>query len=581
MNLDARLLRLTQTARLPLMLTIAAGTATGVCVVFQARVLSQTINAVFLQAETLFDVRPLLIKFLLISLLRSILRWASDAAAITGAASLKQDLRKRLVDHFTRLGPVYLRERRSGELATLALDGIEALHAYFAEYIPQLALAAFVPLTLLIFVLPLDWVSGLVLFFTAPLIPLFMALIGEAANRLTQRQWDALSSLSSNLLDRLQGLTTLKLLGRSQAEVALLRRSSMEFRDRTMAVLRVAFLSALVLEWIATLSTAVVAVEIGLRLLSGNLDFESAFFVLLLAPEFYIPLRMLGLRFHAGAAGAAAAAHIFDILEQKPRSEASGVQRSIPRDADLTFQNVFYRYPGSKRLSLQELSFTWNAGETLALVGPSGGGKSTIANLLLGFDQPTQGSILVSGVDLSCFNPSTWRHLIAFVPQNPYLFMGSIEQNLRLADPQASQAALIDACAQADALAFIERLPNGFQTMIGERGLRLSGGQAQRLSLARAFIQNAPRIILDEATANLDPGSEDRIHAAIQRLQTDRTTLIIAHRLRTTLSADRVLVLHQGRILESGSPQGLLEQQGAYWRMMRAYQAGIEMGAAS
>jgi ATP-binding cassette subfamily C protein CydD len=408
-----------------------------------------------------------------------------------------------------------------------------------------------------------------------------MALIGEAANRMTQRQWQALSSLSGHLLDRLQGLTTLKLLGRSQVEIALLRQRSIEFRDRTMAVLRVAFLSALVLEWVATLSTAIVAVEIGLRLLSGNLGFESAFFVLLLAPEFYIPLRMLGLRFHAGAAGAAAAVHIFDVLEQQPLAQARGSLQEIPPDAAISFQNVYYKYPGAEHPALQNLGFTWKSGETLALVGPSGGGKSTIANLLLGFDQPTQGVILLNGVSLASFDPTAWREQIAWVPQNPYLFMDSVEENLRLANPQASQAAIIDACAQANALAFIERLPQGFQTMIGERGHRLSGGQAQRLALARAFLKNAPRIILDEATANLDPDTENRIHSAMQRLQVNRTTLIIAHRLTTTLRADRVLVLHQGRILESGNPRDLLKQQGAYWRMMHAYQNGIERGASS
>jgi ATP-binding cassette subfamily C protein CydD len=450
-----------------------------------------------------------------------------------------------------------------------------------------LALAALVPLTVLVFVFPLDWVSGLVLLVTAPLIPLFMILIGNLADALTRRQWTSLSRMSAHFLDVLQGLTTLKLFTRSREQVHTIARISDQFRETTMGVLRVAFLSALVLEMLSTISTALVAVQIGLRLLYGQMSFEQGFFILILAPEFYLPLRLLGARFHAGMQGLAAAQRIFEVLATSPLpgSTVGLGQAEVPAGASerqapprLSFSGVHYAYEAGQRPALNGVSFDLAAGERVALVGPSGAGKSTVAYLLLRFIEPDRGQIAVDGRPLSEQSRPAWRQRVAWVPQNPYLFHGTVAENICLARPGLQWKAELDevewAARQAHAHTFIEALPQGYDTPIGERGVRLSGGEAQRLALARAFLKDAPFLLLDEATANLDPEIEALIQDALERLVEGRTALVIAHRLATVYRASRVLVMDGGRIVEEGSHAALLEAGGVYERLVGAYRPG-------
>jgi thiol reductant ABC exporter CydD subunit len=414
------------------------------------------------------------------------------------------------------------------------------------------------------------------LLFTAPLIPIFMVLIGNLAEGLTKRQWVSLSRMSAHFLDVLQGLTTLKLLGRSREQVETIARISNRFRQTTMGVLRVAFLSALVLELVATLSTAIVAVEVGLRLLYGYLNFEQALFVLILAPEFYIPLRLLGARFHAAISGATAAQRIFEVLDA-PLPVKTTDRRPSTADASalsplhIRFSDVHYTYDEGSRPALNNVSFNIGPGQKVALVGPSGAGKSTIAHLLLRFIEPEQGAITANDLPLSEIDLTAWRRQLAWVPQQPYLFNASIADNIRLTRPEASKEAIIQAACWAYAHTFIETLPQGYDTIISERGARLSGGQAQRLALARAFLKDAPFLIFDEATANLDPEYETQIQAAMERLMQGRTALIIAHRLNTVYKADKILVIAQGQIVESGTHAVLLQQKGLYHRLVTAY----------
>lgn len=574
MRLDVQLVQQAWSARLHLALTVGFSTLTGFVLVGQAFLISQIVAGVFLADKTLTEVQPQLLLLLALSITRAGLSWGSEVAAQKVSGQVKHSLRQRLMKHLFALGPAYTSGERSGELTNTVVEGVEALEAYFSQYLPQLAMAALVPLTILVFILPLDLTSGLVLLFTAPLIPIFMILIGDAADRLTQRQWQSLSRMSAHFLDTLQGLTTLKLLGRSREQARVIAAISARFSRTTLGVLRVAFLSALVLETIATLSTAVVAVEIGLRLLYGRLVFEQAFFVLILTPEFYLPLRMLGTRFHAGMSGSAAAKRIFEILDTPLRQMTHSAPHKIhpgEHRFDIRFHDVHYTYENGRRSALRGVSLHIPPGRKVAIVGPSGSGKTTIAQLLLRFIDPDEGAITVDGQPLETLDITTWRSQIAWVPQNPYLFNASVEENIRLANPSAGTDEVVRAARQAYAHDFIQTLPQAYDTVVGERGSRLSGGQAQRIALARAFLKQAPFLILDEATANLDPEIEAQLREAMDRLLQDRTALIIAHRLGVVQGADTILVLAGGRVVEAGSHDALLEDGGLYARLFAAY----------
>lgn len=577
MNLDWRLLKQIKRVNGMLGAAILEGFFAGMATVLQARLLSSIIARVFLDNQTLSMVGQLLWGLLLVLLVRALFTYLSGVLASQAALWVKQQLRDDLTHHLMALGPAYVQGERSGELVNTVTQGIEALDGYFSQYLPQLVLGGLLPLAFLSIAFPLDPLSAIVLLLTGPLIPFFMFLIGSTSERLTRRQWTTLGRMSAYFLDTLQGLTTLKALGRNQDQAARIEKVSEQYRTVTMRVLRVTFLSALVLELLSTIGTAIVAVEVGLRLLYGHILFENALFILLLAPEFYLPLRTLGLRFHASMAGVSAAKRIFAILEQpvrQPAIPAESHTRMLKPPFTLTLDRVAYTYPGRSQAAVCDISMQIGSQQTVALVGPTGAGKSTLAGLLLRFIQPDVGEIRVNHIPLAQLAVDDWRAQVAWVPQKPYLFHGTLAENLRIARPDAGMDDLRRAAAHAFLLDWIDMLPQGFDTPVGEDGARLSGGQAQRLALARAFLRDAPFLILDEPTAHLDVEHEALLQESTRRLCAGRTVLVIAHRLPTVVSADQIVVLEAGRIIQQGRHTDLANREGLYARLVSAYQAG-------
>ena len=571
-GMDRKLFRQVRSARVSLGVTVALGVLVAVATIAQMVLLARTVDQVFLRGADLEGVSALLLFLLGAVVVRAGLLWLREISAQRGVVRVKSELREKLFAHILRLGPAYTRGERTGELATTATEGVEKLEAYFGRYLPQVFLSALIPLLIAMYVLPLDWSSSVLLLMTAPVIPVLMVLVGSYAEEHMQRQWTALSRLGASFVDALQGLPTLKVFGRSAEEREKMAAASEEFRERTMKVLRYAFISGFVLEFMTAMAIALVAVSLGVRLVSGDMPFEEAFLVLLLAPEFYKPLRELGTHRHAGMEGKAAAERIFAILNTpaptRDGAEAPEQLADIPR---VEFSGVGYAYPGSEHEALSNLTLTLPAGTRTALVGRSGSGKSTLVNLLLRFLEPDSGKIVANSVPIGQMAPETWRQNVALVPQRPHLFYGSVFDNIRLARPDASRQEVERAAKLAGAAEFIRRLPRAYDTEVGERGVRLSGGEAQRVAIARAFLKDAPVLVMDEPTSSLDPESERLIRGALERLARGRTVLVIAHRLNTVYEADRIAVLDEGRLVETGTHEVLIRGNSIYARLVNAY----------
>jgi ATP-binding cassette subfamily C protein CydD len=546
-----------------------------VIVVAQARLLSDVVNRVFILHQTLNDVWPFLPVMLWLAMVRAVSVWSGDVFAQKSANHLKGSLRADLTQRIFTLGPAFTRAERSGELVNAAVEGVEVLDEYLTLFQPLRALAMIVPVFVALIIFLLDPPTVLILIFTGPVLVLFLALIGSRAKEITERRYLELSWMSAFFLDVLQGLATLKMFGRSREQIETIREISVHYGNTTLEVLRTAFQTALVLEWGGTVATAFVAVEISLRLMSGGISFERALAVLVITPEFFLPLRQLAIRYHAGTAGKAAADRIFAILDQPLPSPRSSTSRSsVPARLDLRFDQVSFAYDGGQRPALQDFSLHIPHGQTVALVGATGAGKTTVANLVLRFIEPDGGSITVSGAPLNEIDPAAWRSHLAWVPQQPHLFYGTIAANIRLANPNATQEEVVAAAMAAHAHEFIEKLPQGYDTAIGEQGARLSGGQQQRLAIARAFLKDAPFLILDEATSHLDAESEALVQDALDRLLRGRTALIIAHRLKLAYTADQVVVMQQGRAVETGKHATLVAENGAYRQLVASYEGG-------
>lgn len=586
-----------------LRLSVGLGLLSGLLLIAQAWSLASIVNAVIFEQAKLGDVVYYLAALLAIFLVRAGLNQASERAAVEAAMRVKRDLRRRLHQRLFDAGPLYLNNERSGELVNTLVDGVDALENYYARYLPTMSLVALIPLSILVFIFPIDWISGLIMVVTAPLIPFFMILIGKGTERLNKKQWRKLARMSAHFLDMIQGLTTLKLFNASRREAQVIARISDDYRRSTMSVLRVAFLSSLLLEFLSTVSIAMVAVIIGFRLMYGELDFFYGFFALLLAPEFYQPLRNMGTHYHARMEAIGAAEKMLEVLEPGTLTLEDGIEplvqvpqsASEPAAADqsdthlatqqdwaalssesgvtIEFDQVSFDYePG--RPALKNISLRIQPHETIAIVGASGAGKSTLMNMLLGFISPSAGEIRINTMRLTAEHFEAWRKQLAWMPQRAHLFHGSVRDNIALGQPEASDQAIQAAAKAAQIADYIDTLPALYETAVGERGAGLSGGQIQRIALARAFLKDAPVMLLDEPTAHLDQESEQRIQKSLAKLAQNRTVISIAHRLQTIKQADRIVLLEAGEILAIGNHDELLADQPRYAEMVSRLQQG-------
>ena len=544
---DGRLLREAKAARGYLIATVGFGVVTTCLVLAQASLLAHAL-ADAARGVGLVALRGTVVALLLVVTARAVAAFGGEAAALRAASVVKSRLRLRLSEHALRLGPAWLSRQQAGEINTLAIKGLDALDPYFARYLPQMLLAVLVPLAVLARVTAADWLSGLVIAITLPLIPIFAVLVGLHTKARTERQWTLLARLSGHFLDVVEGLPTLKVFGRAKAQAEVIRKVTDEHRTATMAALRIAFLSALVLELAAALATALVAVEVGLRLLGGHIGYETALLVLLLTPEAYLPLRNVGAQFHASVEGATAADRALEILEVPlPREGRNGPGAGLSGHS-IELEDISLAYPGRSEPALSHVSATIEAGDRVVLTGPSGSGKSSLLALMLRFTEPTAGRISVAGTDIAAGPVTRWRDQIAWVPQSPYLFAGTIADNIALGNPDASRAKVRDAARLAGADEYIAALPRGLDTELSERALELSAGQRQRIALARAFLRDAPLLLLDEPTAHLDPVTAAEILTVIQTLMADRTVLLVTHKGYLPIRPDKVLQLDRGRL---------------------------------
>jgi thiol reductant ABC exporter CydD subunit len=545
--LDLRLVRRARPVRVLLAIDVALGVATALLVLVQATLLARIVARAF-DGATLGAVAPELGLLVFVFVVRGAVAWGLEVAGAHASTNVLSELRLELVARRLRVQPAALDGVEAGELSAVAVQGVDALSAYFGRYLPQVVLACVVPVAVLAWVVVVDLTSALIMLLTLPLVPVFMWLVGRYTEERTRERWMALRLLSTHFLDVVRGLPTLRMACRSHAQADSIHDVSERYRRATMGTLRVAFLSGSVLELAATLGVALVAVTIGVRLVDRGVGLEAGLTVLVLAPELYLPLRQLGAHFHSSADGIAVAERILGLVEAPVEVQHGGTLLApSPSTAAVCFEGVSFAYPSRPAAVLDQFDLELPPGETVALVGASGAGKSTVASLLLRLATPATGQITVGGVDLAHCDTDAWRRQLAWVPQHPTIFRGTVADNIRLGRADAADDEVRAAARRACADEFVRRLPAGYDTVVGDGGRPLSTGERRRIALARAFLRDAALVVLDEPTADLDAAAAALVGTAIERLRARRTVLLIAHRIELAGRADRVVVVEHGK----------------------------------
>ena len=529
-------------------------------IVGQAWFFGTLINNFIFSENTLHDERYSIIYLGIAIIVRLLAHYIQESVANRLGSAVKATFRERALEHMFKLGVQH--KERHGDVIHMLTDGLEQVDAYVARYIPQILYAIMIPLIMGIAIVDTLPIIGIILIITVPLIPFFMILIGKQADRLNKEQWERMSFLSGHFLDVLQGITTLKLFGRAKDQIKVIGRLSEEFKDSTLRVLRVAFLSALVLELVSTISTALIAVYLGLTLLDGEISFFSAFFILLLAPEFYTPFRQLGAAFHTGMAGKTSILKYEEFMNRQPSLPIGGQSQLKGKVQAIEIKDLTFTYEDSEN-GVQHISLEAKRNSPIMLVGESGAGKSTIAHIIGGFLTAPKGSVTIDGLDLCDIDIEWWRQQITYVSQHPHIMKGTLRDVLSFG-MNVSDEEIIEACKEVQLLDVINRRQDGLDTVIGEGGLGLSGGERQRVALVRAFLRKGQVLILDEVTAHLDVKTEAIISSAIKRLMDNKIVIIIGHRLQTMHWASTLYVLKHGRIIQQGSYAKLLAVDGYF-----------------
>ena len=552
-------------------LSMMLGLLSGLLILAQAWLMAGLLHSLIIQHTPR---EALLQSFLLMALtfvLRAVVTWLREQVGFICGRVIRQEMRKLVLDRLEKLGPAWIQGKPAGSWASIILEQIEDMQDYYARYLPQIALAGIIPLLILVSIFPINWAAGLILLVTAPLIPVFMALVGMGAADANRRNFVALARLSGNFLDSLRGLDTLRLFHRGTAEIDQIQRSTESFRARTMDVLRLAFLSSAVLEFFASISIAVVAVYFGFSYL-GELNFGSygtpvtlfaGFLVLILAPEFFQPLRDLGAFYHAKAQAVGAAESLVTFLTAESAEMGDGDQ-SWPQGQKVSLEarNLIIQSPQGKTLA-GPLTFNLQAGQRIAIVGLSGAGKSSLLNALLGF-LPYQGSMTAGGIELKTLRNDAWRQQLSWVGQNPHLPEQTLRANILLNQPDVTGQQLQSAIDRAYVSEFLPLLPLGLETELGDSAARLSGGQAQRVAVARALLSPCELLLLDEPTASLDAHSEKRVMSALNEASKAQTSILVTHQLEDTRDYDEIWVMDHGQIAERGTYAQLVAQGGLF-----------------
>jgi ATP-binding cassette subfamily C protein CydD len=538
-------------------LAAAAGILRGLCGMAQTGVVAWCVHRILIEDATFTMLIPWFTSFAALVPLRALCVWVAETGGTRAAMQVKRAVRAALLERIHALGPAWRNEARSGGVSSVLVEQVEALDGFYARFLPQSRIAAVLPLAILATVFALDWVAGAILALAGPMVPVLMAVVGIGAAAESRRQFTTLARMSAYFLDRLQGLTTLRLYGRAESEIDAIARVADGFRERTMAVLRLAFLSSASLDFFAAVAIAGVAIYVGLGLLgaitwgpAGDLTLFTGLFALMLAPEFFQPLRQLAAYYHDRMSAVAATDALRAVLDAQPIG-VTGTRRLADGPKSIVFTDVHVSFANGSRPALRGLTFRLDPGERRVLVGASGAGKSTILALVMGYLRPDAGRVSIDGIDLLDLDADDLRRHIAWVGQAPILFHGSLRDNIRLGRPGADAVAVDRAADAALVTGFADQLPEGLDTLIGDKGYGLSGGQMQRIALARAFLKDAPILLLDEPTAALDPATEREIAAIVERLAAGRTTIVVTHSPAVADCLGARIVIDDGRVAEA------------------------------